>query len=73
MPHMKYFQGLTDIHKHYQNIEFYSGESWGETLLQSRGIDPKDQDLIKDPKQESEAVRFLIGCQHAIGHDEISE
>ncbi|PLS19478.1 hypothetical protein CVD28_03415 [Bacillus sp. M6-12] len=69
MPHMKYFQAIADIERHYEdilyNIDNPSPIS-GHLLLETWDIDPKDKELLTE---EKEVLRYLIGCQLSIVRD----
>lgn len=66
---MKYLQGITDIESHYDdilyNIDNPSPIS-GYLLLETWDIDYKDKELFIE---EREVLRYLIGCQLGIVHD----
>lgn len=70
MPHMKYYQGLGDIYNHYEDIFSHLEKTWGKDLVETWGIDPDNEEELKLIKEEKEVVRYLIGCQTSIVHDE---
>ncbi|AJD93516.1 hypothetical protein JMA_41990 (plasmid) [Jeotgalibacillus malaysiensis] len=60
--HMKYFQSIAQMEKHYVEIlsQFDEKRKHGLSLLESWNIFPKDkEDII----EEREALRYLVGCQ----------
>lgn len=70
MPHMKYYQGLGDIYNHYENIFSHLEKTWGHELVETWGIDPSNEEELKLIQEEKDVVRYLIGCQTSVVHDE---
>lgn len=65
--HMKYFESIAQIHKHYGEIVVQFDKKHGLSLLESWGIFPKDkEDII----EEKEALRYLVGCQTGLVREE---
>lgn len=59
--HMKYFQSLADIYKHYNEVlSNIDKPKFGHSLLETWGINPSDKDSLIE---EQEVLRYLIGCQ----------
>lgn len=65
---MKYFQAIAQIRDHYNHIMRYMDcEVFGQSLLETWGIKLSDRPQIEE---EREALRYLIGCQMMITHDD---
>lgn len=66
---LKYLQALSNISDHLDNIlnEFTNNSTYGAKLLRHWDIGP---DNFDDIKEEKEAIRYLIGCQHGVVHHE---
>lgn len=65
---MKYFQGIADIKNHYDDIlRQFGNEKYGHGLLETWniGLDEKEDIL-----EEREMLRYLVGCETMIVHEE---
>lgn len=58
--HMKYFQAIADIERHYDDILDSFARLNGLLLLETWGIDPSEKEQLIE---EREALRYLIACQ----------
>jgi hypothetical protein len=65
--HVKYFQPLADIRKHYDDIlRNFDNPKWGHLLLETWGIKLMDkEDLV----EEREVLRYLVGCNRMLVQD----
>jgi hypothetical protein len=65
--HMKYFQALADIKRHYDDILQNFEIPYGHFLLETWGINPNEKDPLIE---ERDALRYLLACQGMMAHDE---
>lgn len=67
--HVKYFQPLADIERHYETILMHMdrGSGLGKKILETWGIDISEQELIKE---EIGVLRYLIACQSMLSYHE---
>lgn len=65
--HMKYFQALADIQRHFDDILENFEKPYGNILLETWGIDPSEKEQLIE---EREALRYLVACQLMMAHDE---
>lgn len=65
---MKFFQGIADIKRHYDDmITHFDNTKYGHMLLGTWNVKVEDK---KEIEEEREALRYLLGCQLMLVHDE---
>lgn len=58
---IKYFQGVAEIMRHYEDILFhFSNEKYGHLLLETWDVYPED---INEIREEYDFLRYLLGVQ----------
>ena len=66
--HMKYFQSLADIERHYDDILVnIEKPKYGHPLLETWNIDPSEKLVLIE---EREALRYLLACQNMMARGE---
>lgn len=73
--HMKYFQPIADIKRHFDDVLYNikrfeeEPEGFGKHILESWGVNPDDK---ADIQEEREALRYLLDCRLGVARDKNS-